>query len=114
MIERLVSTVSRISAYVAALVMACMTVTVLVEIIVRTFFGTTTHAAEELVGFGLASLVFLALAHAMDRGSLIRVDLILVRLRGGPRRVVELVSIVVALSVTSFVGWYVWLAVVRY
>ena len=114
MIERLVSTVSQIAAYAAALVMACMTVTVLVEIIVRTFFGTTTHAAEELVGFGLASLVFLALAHAMDRGSLIRVDLILVRLPGGLRRVVELGSIVVALTVTSFVGWYVWLAVVRY
>lgn len=114
MLDRLVSAVSRIAALVAALVMACMTAVVLVEIIVRTFFGTTTHAAEELVGFGLASLVFLALAHAMDRGSLIRVDLMLVRLRGRLRRAVELVSIVVALTVTSFVGWYVFLAIVRY
>ena len=114
MVERVVSTVSRIAAYVAAFVMACMTATVLLEIVVRTFFGTTTHAAEELVGFGLASLVFLALAHAMDRGSLIRVDLILVRLSGRLRRAVELVSIVVALTVTSFVGWYVFLAIVRY
>ena len=91
-----------------------MTATVLLEIVVRTFFGTTTHAAEELVGFGLASVEFLALAHAMDRGSLIRVDLILVRLSGCLRRAVELVSIVVALSVTSFVGGYVFLAIVRY
>ena len=86
MVERVVSTVSRIAAWVAAFVMACMTATVLLEIVVRTFFGTTTHAAEELVGFGLASLVFLALAHAMDRGSLIRVDLVLVRLSGRLRR----------------------------
>ena len=114
MLERVVTTISRIAAYVAALVMACMTITILTEIIVRTFFATTIHVAEELVGFGLASVVFLALAHTMDRGALIRVDLILVRLPSGLRRAVELVSIVASLGVTLFVGWYVWLAVARY
>jgi len=100
MLDRLVSSVSRMAAYVAAMVMAGMTLVVLLEIVVRTFFATTTAVAEELVGFGLASLVFLALAHTMDRGALIRVDLLLIRLPDGARRVVELLCIVTSLAAT--------------
>ena len=76
----------------AVLLLLAMTGLILTEVVLRTFFAASTHAADELVGYGIGGLSFLALGHALERKALIRMNLLLSRLRSdGPvRRAVEI------------------------
>ena len=94
--------------------MAGMVGLILLEVFLRTAFGGTTGVTEEFVAFGFASVVFLGLAHAMDSGSLVRIDILLLRLPARPRRAVNLVLIAASLAIVLYVAWYIFLALNRY
>ena len=101
------------AAWVAALFMAGMTGLILTEIILRSFFGTSTHIEAEYVGYGLETMIFLALAHALDTGSLIRVDIVLVVLKPVFRRMAEISICAVTLMVVFYIGQGIWTNLVR-
>ncbi len=86
--------VSRAGAYVAVFVLLAMTTLILTEIVLRTGYSKSTHMLDELVGYGIAAMSFLALGHALETGSLIRMNLLLVRLDANSRLrlVLELLS----------------------
>ena len=84
---------SMLGVAAAVLILLGMTALILTEVVLRTFFAASTHAADELVGYGIAGLGFLALGHALDRNALIRMNLVISHLRpdGTARRAVEVV-----------------------
>ncbi len=94
--------------------MAGMVGLILLEVFLRTVLGGTTGVTEEFVAFGFASVVFLGLAYAMNSGSLVRIDILLLRLSARPKRAVNLVLIAASLAITLYVAWFIFLALNRY
>ena len=113
LLDNFVAHLSRVAAYVAIFVMVGMLAHILLEIVLRSFFATSTHVAEEFVGYGLAALVYLGLAHTLNEGGLIRVDLVLLRLPRAARRVAEIGIILVSFAAMLFVTYFVARSVVR-
>lgn len=101
------------AAWAAALIMLAMTLHILAEIVLRSFFATSTHLVEEYVGYGFMTMIFLGLAHTLERGRLIRVDLVLARLGERARRGAEIAIAALALATTGFLGWFVWIGMAR-
>ena len=114
MFQNVVAAISRYSAYGAILVMIAMVVHIMVEIILRSFFATSTHVAEEFVGYGLAAVVYLSLGHALNTGGLIRVDLVLGRLPARVRRHIEIAIILASFAAILFVTYFVGRSVLRH
>ena len=108
-----VSAVSRFAGRVSAAILVAMVAHIVLEIVLRGFFHTSTFVVDEYVGYGVAAMTFLSLAYAFEEGSLIRVNLLLVRLRGRPRHVVECFCVVATLGVTVFVATFFWRGVKR-
>lgn len=114
MFQNVVAAISKYSAYVAIAVMSAMVVHIMVEIILRSFFATSTHVAEEFVGYGLATVVYLALGHSLNQGGLIRVDLVFSRLPTRVRRLTEITIILVTSTAMLFVTYFVGRSVLKH
>lgn len=68
-------------------------------------FGATVLGADDLTAFSVAASATLPLAYAFRHGAHIRVDLIIGRLRGAPRFVVETVSLLLAAGLCAFFAY---------
>ena len=93
------------AAWLAALAMIGVLVMVLTSIIGRLLHfhlpGTDAYA-----GYSMAAAGFLALAHTLKKGEHIRVTLIIGRLTGGTRRVLEMWSLSVAVLLSGLFAFY--------
>ena len=105
--QRAVLAVSRLAAWLSGLILVAMVLHILVEIVMRSFFDTSTYVLDEFIGYGVAAMTFLALAYALEEGSLIRVNIVLSRTHGRVRRALELVCASSTLALACFLGWYV-------
>ncbi len=113
-VDRVARFLSVISAVGAGLVLMAMIFHVLAEIVLRSFFLSTTYVLEEMIGYGIAAMSFLGLGYALNEGALIRMNLLLVKLGDTPtRRVVEVICIVGALVFTCIAAWYFYVNSVR-
>lgn len=113
-VYRASAALSLVAGWLAALIMLGMTLHILTEIVLRSFFATSTHLVEEYVGYGLMTMIFLGLGHALERGNLIRVDLVLARLGAGAlRRGVEIAICIASLCALAFILNYAWFSMVR-
>jgi len=113
-IDRIARFLSTASAVAAGLVLMAMIVHILAEIVLRSFFESTTYVLEEMVGYGIAAMSFLGLGYALNEGALIRMNLVLVKLGDTlMRRVVELVCIIAAGTFTCIAAWYFYVNAVR-
>ncbi|GGA81042.1 hypothetical protein GCM10011385_39120 [Nitratireductor aestuarii] len=106
LVERLSGLLSLLAAQVAVVILVSVTALILTEIVLRSFFATSTNIVEEYVAYGLGTMVFLGLGQAMRSGSLVRVDIVLGKLGPASRRCVEITACVAALIVMSFVLYY--------
>ena len=105
---------SLVAGWLAALIMLGMTLHILTEIVLRSFFDTSTHLVEEYVGYGLKTMIFLGLGHALERGNLVRVDLMLDRLGSGALRCgMEIAICVTSLCALAFILHYAWFSMAR-
>jgi TRAP-type C4-dicarboxylate transport system permease small subunit len=104
---------SRIAAGLACLVVILMVLLILYEIVLRTFFASSTYVLDEFAGYGVAAVTFLALGYSFEHGSMIRVGLLVGRLTGKARRALEVFCALATLWVTSLLVWYLGLAVRR-
>lgn len=84
----------------AIVVLLGMTGLVLTEIVLRTFFDSSTHAADELVGYGIGAMSFLALGQSLERGALIRMNLLISALnpKSLARSMIEFLCVLFALG----------------
>ena len=101
--QNIVLTISRYAAYASAAILCYMVGHILLEIVLRTFFSTSTFMLDEMIGYGVAAMAFLALGYSFEFGAIIRVNLLLARFsdNGIARRVLELVSICITLFITG-------------
>ncbi|MDP5291814.1 TRAP transporter small permease [Oceanimonas sp. CHS3-5] len=108
------SFVARAGAVLAAVLMAAMTLHVMLEIVLRAFFNTSTFVLDEFVGYGVAAMTFMTLGHALETGSLIRVNILLARIRSqAGRLLVELTCAATALVLSGYIAGYFWKSVLR-
>ena len=93
------------AAWAAALCMISVLAMVLTSILGRQFHfhlpGTDAYA-----GYSMAAASFLALAHTLKKGEHIRVTLLIGRLSGGTRRVLEMWSLSVAVLLSGLFAFY--------
>ncbi|MCV2892624.1 TRAP transporter small permease subunit [Lentibacter sp. XHP0401] len=100
---------SRLSAFAAQLGMVAivlMAVHILIEITLRAFWSTSTFILDEFVGYEVAAMTFLGLGAALDDKVLLRVNLLLLPLKGWLRVAVELFNALATLAVFSFLTFH--------
>lgn len=111
---RVASVIAKAGGVFSAVLMAAMTLHVILEICLRAFFNSSTFVLDEFVGYGVAAMTFMTLGYALETNSLIRVNILLVRIRGDfGRRLVEVLCALVALIVSSYIALYFWKSVSR-
>ncbi|EFH12914.1 TRAP transporter small permease [Pseudoroseomonas cervicalis] len=69
------------------------------------FLGHAVAGADDLTAFAVAASALLPLAYAFRHGAHIRVDLVLGRLSGAPRRVMEALALLLAALITAAFAW---------
>lgn len=113
LLDRISAGVALVAAQLAAAILFAVTCLILTEIVLRSAFSTSTHIVEEYVAYGLGTMIFLALGHALRSGALVRVDILLGRLGPKVRRTLEIAACVTTLIVMSFVVYYLAIRVGR-
>ena len=100
--QSVASRLARLAGHASALLLVLMLLHTLVEIALRPL-GLSTFVLEEMLGYGVAALAFLALGLTLEEGGLVRVNLLLERLSRWPRvrRGVELIAAAGTLVVTG-------------
>lgn len=81
---------------------------ILLEIVLRTFFASSTFMSDELVGYLVAAVGFLPLGYAFADGAVLRVNLLLswTEDKPGLRSAIELVCVAAAIGVIGLLIWY--------
>jgi TRAP-type transport system small permease protein len=74
-----------------------MTLLILTEVVLRTFFGTSTLVASEYSGYALSGMIYLAMGFTFREGAHIRITFLKDRLKGKARRAIELFCLLFAL-----------------
>lgn len=110
---RSVARLSLLAGQLSAVLLVAMVLHILFEIVLRSFFDSSTFVLDEFIGYGVAAMTFLSLGYALNEGALIRVNILLGRTRGRPRLGLELFSVVVTLGLTVFITAYYWRSVAR-
>lgn len=110
----LVDRLTRAGAFMAAITVVAMLGHILLEIVLRSVFNTSTYVLDEFVGYGVAASTFLGLGYTLHNGGLIRVSLVLARIRNRAiRQIVELVCIGACFSVFALIWVNFWNSIVR-
>jgi TRAP-type C4-dicarboxylate transport system permease small subunit len=71
--------------------------------------GINVPAGDDLVSWCMAAMAFLGLAHTFRHGEMIRVGLLIDRVTGRPRRVMEITALTIS---CGFIGFFAWNAAV--
>ncbi|MEQ8708794.1 MAG: TRAP transporter small permease [Rhodospirillales bacterium] len=100
---------------IAACALVLMTAHVVIEVVLRGAFSTSTFALDEYVGYGTAAMTFLGAGYALQEGALIRVNILLGRLDrdSRSRRVLEVFAVVMTIAVMALLNWYFLVSVLR-
>lgn len=114
-LDKAAARLATVGAVVAACFLVFMTLHVVLEVALRGIFSTSTFALDEYVGYGTASVTFLAAGYALQEGALIRVNIILGRLRpaGLARRAIEVFSGIMTIAIMALLHWYFLISVFR-
>ena len=97
----------------SAVLLVAMVLHILLEIVLRSFFASSTFVLDEFVGYGVAAITFLSLGYTLNEGALIRVNLVLSRTRGRLRLGLEIFSVTLTLALSVFIAAYFWRSVAR-
>lgn len=115
-LDRAAAALAKAAAWAAGLLLVAMVGHVILEILLRGLFATSTFALDEFVGYGVAAVTFLAAGYAFQDGALIRVSFGLAaagRLSPALRRLLELLCVAVAAAALWFVAWHFARSVLR-
>lgn len=100
---------SRGAAAIAAILLVGMVLHILLEIVLRAFFSTSTYVLDEFVGYGVAAVTFFSLGYALEHGALIRVNILLSRTYGWIRRSLEILAASLTLVLLTYFAWFFWI-----
>jgi TRAP-type C4-dicarboxylate transport system permease small subunit len=68
--------------------------------------GVNIPAGDDFASWAMAAMAFLGLAHTFRSGEMIRVGLLVDRVRGPARRILELACLVAGVGFTGFFAWH--------
>ena len=98
--------VERASLWLSAGCMIGMTVLMLLEVVLRGAFNSTTEHSDELVGYLLIGVSFLSLALCQSRGAFHRVEMVQMRLGPRGKAMSALVFDVLSFGYVALTDWY--------
>lgn len=98
--------IERLSLWLSALCMIGMAALMLLEVVLRGAFNSTTENSDELVGYMLVGVSFLSLALCQSRGAFHRVEMVQMRLGPRGKAVSALVFDLLAFAYVALTGWY--------
>ena len=101
------------AAWLAVITMFMMVAHILIEIVLRSFFATSTYVLDEFVGYGVAAVTFLALGRAVQTDDLIRVSLVGVLPSKRLQLAFEAFSLISAFVICSGLGYFIALSISR-
>jgi len=106
--QRIASFLSYIGVLVSVIIVVMMVAHILYEIVLRTFFASSTFVLDEMVGYGVAGMAYMALGSTLEHGGLIRVNLLLTNPRpdGALRRWVEVACSVLTMGAVGIAAWF--------
>lgn len=95
------SFLARAGAVVSVGVLFAITALTIIEILARLVFSSSTFILDEFGGYAMATMTFLTLAHAMRKGALIRITILIGVVKGWARRSLEYFAILCTMAVTG-------------
>jgi TRAP-type C4-dicarboxylate transport system permease small subunit len=98
--------VERASLWLSAGCMIGMTVLMLLEVVLRGAFNSTTEHSDELVGYLLVGISFLSLALCQSRGAFHRVEMVQMRLGPRGKAVSALAFDILSFAYVALTDWY--------
>lgn len=104
LLRRALDALYLLGGILGAVALAAIAVIIAAQVIGRQF-GVTVLGADDLTAFSVAASAALPLAYAFRHGAHIRVDLIIGRLSGGPRFVMETIALAAAAALVAFFAW---------
>jgi len=107
MVRSVLDGLYRLTGYLAGLFLIAIFV-LMMGLSIGREVGFNIPAGDDFASWCMAALAFLALAHTFKSGELIRVGLVLDRLHGRTRRVVEIACLLIG---SAFIGFFAWHAV---
>ena len=110
---RIADGLARLGAWLAVTIMLALVLHILLEIVLRTFFGSSTYILDEVGGYAVATMTFLALGQALGRGILIRVNLLTDRLNAFGQKLMETFALGATFGISLFLGFYLWKSLAR-
>lgn len=96
----------RTSLWLSAFCLIGMTVLMLLEVVLRGVFNSTTEHSDELVGYLLVGVSFLSLALCQSRGAFHRVEMVQMRLGPRGQAVSALVFDLLSFAYIALTNWY--------
>ena len=106
------SRLNALAAAIAAVLLVLMTSLILIEIGLR-FYSLSTFMTDVLVAHGLAAITFLAMAWALEKGSMIRVSVLTRRMPRRMRPWAEGFALVCSLAAFAVLFYYQWNLLLR-
>lgn len=103
---------------IAGLVAACTLLVlavahVLLEVVLRSAFGRSTHVLEEFVGYAVCAITFLSLAQAVNDGAMVRVSTLSTVLGRRSKQLLEVAMALSALAAVLLIAHFSWQSVSR-
>ncbi len=106
-LRRLLDLLYTIAGVLAALCLIAILALILLQMLAR-WTGEVFPGAPDYAGYAMAAASFLAFAHALNRGSHIRVSLVLNALPPAARRWLEVWCFAVGAAVAWYLAWFTW------
>ena len=98
--------IERVSLWLSAACLIGMAGLMLLEVVLRGAFNSTTENSDELVGYMLVGVSFLSLALCQSRGAFHRVEMVQMRLGPRGKAVSALVFDLLAFGYVGLTAWY--------
>lgn len=93
------------SAILSGSCLVIMTLLILAQIMAR-MFGVIIPSSEDFAGWLLSATIFFGLAYTFNTGSHIRVTILLSRLQGRTRRLVEFLNLTAGILISGYLAYY--------
>jgi TRAP-type C4-dicarboxylate transport system permease small subunit len=104
--DRPLDLIERVSLWLSSFCMIGMASLMLLEIILRGAFNSTTEHSDELVGYLLIGVSFLSLALCQSRGAFHRVEIVQMRLGPRGKAVSALIFDILSFAYVALTDWY--------
>jgi TRAP-type C4-dicarboxylate transport system permease small subunit len=103
--RRLLDALYLAAGYAAAVFLILIFILMMIMSVGREF-GLNIPAGDEFAAWSMAAMSFLGLAHTFKSGEMIRVGLLIDRIGGRPRQVIEIIALLIGLAFVGYFAWY--------